>query len=102
MKNALWGAIAVLAILFLTGARNQYDCGRYGMFTMECTREYFEFDQSFPGKTEKINHCFKIDKDTGEVWLFKDERHKMPNSIKIRVKQYFQKLPYEEVILPKN
>jgi hypothetical protein len=65
-------------------------------------RDYFEFDQAFPQKTEKISSCFKIDRETGEIWLFKDERHKLPNSSKVKVKQFFESLPHEEVVLPQQ
>ena len=102
MKNAVWSVAIVLLTLLVIGAGRMYDDKRHALVVLDCTREYFSYDGKFPNKTEKVTHCFKIDKETGEVWIFKDERREVPNSSKIHVKQYFEKLPYEEVVLPRE
>lgn len=102
MKNLVLCLIAVCVVLLILGASRVYEEGRHALVVQECTREYFSFNGKFPNKTEKVTHCFKIDKETGEVWIFKDERRAIPNSNKIHVKQYFQKLPYDETVLPRE
>jgi hypothetical protein len=102
MKNGVWGIVIVLLTLLVVGAARTYDEARHSLLVMDCTREYFSYDGKFPNKTEKVTHCFKIDKETGEVWIFKDERREVPNSNKILVKQYFEPIPYEETVLPRE
>lgn len=103
MKQAGWVCAAVLGTLLVVGATSEhYDMGRFNLVVLECQRDYFEFDKAFPQKSEKVSCCFKIDKDSGQVWLFKDERYALPNSSKVRVKQYFEQIPYEEVVLPRS
>ena len=103
MKQAGWVVAGFLAAFLLLGASSGYiDSGRFRLEVLECQRDYYQYDQAFPQKSEKVNYCFKIDKENGSVWLFKDERHEVPNSNKIEVKQYFQELPYNEMVLPRS
>ena len=97
MKNAGWVCAGFLAAFLVMGASGGYECGRFKLVKLECEREFYHFDQELPTKVEKVSRCFKVDSDTGQVWIFKDEIHEIPNN-KFRLKQYFKQLPYEEIL----
>ncbi|MHC4926850.1 MAG: hypothetical protein ACYTER_05890 [Planctomycetota bacterium] len=93
-KKVLWIAVIVLGGLFIVGFQAQFNSGRYQLSAQQVTREYYANGSEIPNKTEKIDRLFKVDAETGSVWVYKEEYYEAGNNEYI-LKQYFDPLPVE-------
>ena len=96
MKKNILVVFVLIGVLFALGAYSQQD-GRYKLVFGKASQEFFTFKAKIPKSTQERQQCFKIDSETGKVWIFKDEIHQESNE-QATIRQYFEELPVEKTV----